>query len=89
MAEMHPSLARRFGVEEGQKVRLRSRRGTATVRARVTPAIRPDTIFMPFHWGGQGAANNLTNPVLDPVSRMPEFKVCAVAIEPEQPGAEQ
>jgi assimilatory nitrate reductase catalytic subunit len=36
---------------------------------------------VPFHWGGDGAANNLTNPVLDPTSRMPEFKVCAARIE--------
>jgi assimilatory nitrate reductase catalytic subunit len=44
----------------------------------VTPDIRPDTLFAPFHWGGKSAANALTMPALDPVSRMPEFKVCAV-----------
>jgi assimilatory nitrate reductase catalytic subunit len=38
-------------------------------------------VFAPFHWGGDGNANLLTNPVLDPYSRMPEFKVCAVALE--------
>jgi assimilatory nitrate reductase catalytic subunit len=45
--------------------------------------MRPDTIFLPFHFPGDGAANALTNPALDPVSRMPEFKVCAVRIERE------
>ena len=48
---------------------------------RVTETIRPDTVFMPFHWGGGGRGNLLTNPALDPVSRMPEFKVCAVRLE--------
>jgi assimilatory nitrate reductase catalytic subunit len=51
-------------------------------RALLTDAIRDDTVFMPFHWGGEGRANTLTNPALDPVSRMPEFKVCAVRVEP-------
>jgi assimilatory nitrate reductase catalytic subunit len=63
-------------------VTVTSRRGEASARARVTPDIRPDTIFMPFHWGGRGRANLLTNPVLDPRSRMPEFKLCAVRIAP-------
>jgi len=47
----------------------------------VTASIREDTVFVPFHWGGIRAANRLTNPALDPVSRMPEFKVCAVRLE--------
>ncbi|MEU5883843.1 molybdopterin oxidoreductase family protein [Spirillospora sp. NPDC047279] len=80
--EMHPDLADRLGIEEGVDVRVASRRGTATVRARLTDAIRPDTVFIPFHWAGDGRANLLTNPALDPMSRMPEFKVCAVRLEP-------
>jgi assimilatory nitrate reductase catalytic subunit len=44
--------------------------------------IRQDTLFAPFHWGGDGCANLLTNPALDPISRMPEFKVCAARLEP-------
>ncbi len=79
--ELHPRLAAEHGIEDGAPVSLTSRRGTATGRARVTPDIRPDTVFMPFHWGGRGAANLLTNPALDPASRMPEFKVCAVRLE--------
>jgi assimilatory nitrate reductase catalytic subunit len=49
-------------------------------RAQLTDAIRPDTIFTPFHWGGVNSANALTNPALDRHSKMPAFKVCAVAI---------
>ncbi len=55
-------------------------RGCATFVARVTNTIREDTVFVPFHWGGAGSANRLTNPALDPTSRMPEFKVCAARI---------
>lgn len=84
-AELHPDLAARLGIEDGAQVRVESRRGAATVRARVTDAIRPDTVFVPFHWPGGGRANLLTNPALDPVSRMPEFKVCAVRLEPVAP----
>jgi assimilatory nitrate reductase catalytic subunit len=58
-----------------------SRRGRAVAPARITTAIRPDTVFMPFHWPGEGRANTLTNPALDPTSRMPEFKACAVRLE--------
>ena len=79
--EMHPLLAHRFGVGEGDPVCLTTRRGAITVQARLTPSIRLDTVFVPFHWGGDSCANNLTNPALDPVSKMPEFKVCAVRVE--------
>ena len=59
-------------------------------RARLTRDIREDTVFVPFHWGGPSSINRLTNPALDPTSRMPEFKVCAVRIEaPTQRHAEQ
>ncbi|MEV6316142.1 molybdopterin oxidoreductase family protein [Streptomyces sp. NPDC051776] len=80
--ELHPELAARVGVDEGDPVAVVSRRGRAVAPARVTRAIRPDTVFMPFHWPGPGRANTLTNPALDPTSRMPEFKVCAVRVEP-------
>jgi assimilatory nitrate reductase catalytic subunit len=78
-AEIHPDLARRHGIADGDLVELRSRRGSAVLRARLSDGIRPDTIFAPFHWPG---ANALTNPALDPHSRMPAFKACAVAISP-------
>ncbi len=81
--QIHPSMARTYGIRDGDAVRLTTRRGTALVAAQLTPAIRMDTLFVPFHFPGAGRANLLTNPALDPVSRMPEFKVCAVRIEKE------
>ncbi|MFH7595438.1 molybdopterin oxidoreductase family protein [Streptomyces racemochromogenes] len=80
--ELHPRLAARLGVADGTPLAVTSRRGRAVAPARITDAIRADTVFMPFHWYGEGRANTLTNPALDPVSRMPEFKVCAVRVEP-------
>jgi len=80
-AELHPALARRHGIRDGDEVRVTTRRGRATFEARLTEAIREDTVFVPFHWGGEGKANTLTNPALDPTSRMPEFKVCAARLE--------
>nr|AQT39117.1 NasA [Streptomyces sp.] len=79
--ELHPRLAERLGAAEGDRLAVVSRRGRAVAPARITEAIRSDTVFMPFHWPGEGRANTLTNPALDPTSRMPEFKVCAVRIE--------
>ncbi|WP_217145303.1 molybdopterin oxidoreductase family protein [Streptomyces sp. AC627_RSS907] len=79
--ELHPRLAARLGAAEGDPVAVVSRRGRAVAPARITAGIRPDTVFMPFHWPGEGRANTLTNPALDPTSRMPEFKVCAVRVE--------
>ena len=79
--EIHPTLARRFGIEDGDRVALTTRRGSIHVNARLTPNIRQDTLFVPFHWGGDACANRLTNPALDPSSKMPEFKVCAVRVE--------
>ncbi|MFC8081737.1 molybdopterin oxidoreductase family protein [Streptomyces sp. NPDC057340] len=79
--ELHPRLAARLGAAEGDPLAVVSRRGRAVAPARITTGIRPDTVFMPFHWPGAGRANTLTNPALDPTSRMPEFKVCAVRVE--------
>ncbi|WP_369195762.1 molybdopterin oxidoreductase family protein [Streptomyces djakartensis] len=83
--ELHPRLAARIGAAEGDPVAVVSRRGRAVVPARITGTIRPDTVFMPFHWPGEGRANTLTNPALDPTSRMPEFKACAVRLEAVRP----
>lgn len=80
--ELHPATAHTLGIAEGAEVRIATRRGEATGRARLSTDLRPDVLFMPFHWGGAGRANLLTNPALDPVSRMPEFKVCAARLEP-------
>jgi assimilatory nitrate reductase catalytic subunit len=75
--ELHPLVAARVGVAEGERVRVVTRRGVMQAPARVSPTIRPDTVFVPFHWVG---ANQLTNDALDPASRMPEFKVCAASV---------
>ncbi|WP_405808384.1 molybdopterin oxidoreductase family protein [Streptomyces sp. NBC_00210] len=79
--ELHPMLAERLGALEGEPLAVVSRRGRAVGPARITAGIRPDTVFMPFHWPGEGRVNSVTNPALDPTSRMPEFKVCAVRVE--------
>jgi assimilatory nitrate reductase catalytic subunit len=76
--QVHPRLAARLGVQSGAQLLVESRRGQVAFVVTVSPDIRPDTLFAPFHWGGRAAANILTVPALDPVSRMPEFKVCAV-----------
>jgi assimilatory nitrate reductase catalytic subunit len=80
LVEMHPLTAKRYGVRQGDRVWVETRRDAAIFKVKLTTGIREDTIFLPFHWGGQQAANRLTNPALDPVSRMPEFKVCAARI---------
>ena len=79
--EIHPLLASRFAIAEGDKVIVSTRRGTCEAHARLTSAIRQDTLFLPFHFAGRERANLLTNPALDPLSKMPEFKVCAARIE--------
>ncbi|WP_446666686.1 molybdopterin oxidoreductase family protein [Flexivirga sp. B27] len=78
--QLHPALATTLGIEEGDTVRVTSRRGSACGAARLSGDIRRDTVFMPFHYPGAGAANTVTNPATDPISGMPEFKVCAVRI---------
>jgi len=81
LCEMHPRLAENLGVDDGDLVTVTSRRGDMTLPARVVATIRPDTVFIPYHWPGAKAANQLTNRALDPLSRMPEFKVAAVRID--------
>ncbi len=84
--EMHPRLADKLGVAHGDFVRVESRRGAATMRAMVVKTIRPDHVFIPYHWPLERAANNCTIRALDPVSKIPEFKICAVRVaRVEQP----
>ncbi len=78
--QLHPRLAARHDIQAGATVVIESRRGKAEFVADVTTDVRPDVLFVPFHWGGRRAANALTNAALDPVSRMPEFKYAAVRI---------
>jgi assimilatory nitrate reductase catalytic subunit len=81
LVEMHPRLAQRYGITDGDLVRVTSRRGETTLPAQVVETIRPDTVFIPYHWANGRQANLLTNPALDPISRIPEYKVCAVQLE--------
>jgi len=82
--EVHPDTAARAGLAEGDLAVVRSRRGETVARVRCVRSLRPDLVFLPFHFPGEGRANLLTNPALDPTSRMPEFKVCAVALAPAE-----
>ncbi|MDQ3816938.1 MAG: hypothetical protein M3362_04500, partial [Acidobacteriota bacterium] len=79
--EIHPELAARLKIIDGERVKVVSRRGEGVFPALVVRTIRPDTIFIPYHWGEELAVNQLTNPALDPVSKIPEFKACAARIE--------
>jgi assimilatory nitrate reductase catalytic subunit len=76
--EVHPSR----GFTNGEHVRVVTRRGSTTLPALVTEIIRPDTVFIPYHWPVPVAANALTIDALDPRSKIPEYKVCAARLEP-------
>jgi assimilatory nitrate reductase catalytic subunit len=84
LCEMHPRLATRLGIADGEQVRVVTRRGDIKLPAQVVKTIRPDTIFIPYHWPGKKAANRITNRALDPISKIPEFKVCACRVEKMQ-----
>ena len=75
-----PSLAAKLGIAEGDFVKVESRRGSVTVRASVVKTIRPDTVFVPYHWPLDRAANNMTVRAIDPISNIPEYKICAVRV---------
>jgi assimilatory nitrate reductase catalytic subunit len=79
--EMHPRLAQKLGIKDGEWATAESRRGTCTLRAQVVTTIRPDTIFIPYHWAGRKSANQLTISAQDPISKIPEYKVCAVRVK--------
>jgi assimilatory nitrate reductase catalytic subunit len=78
--EVHPDTAARAGLADGDRARITSRRGETTARVSCVSSMRADLVFLPFHFPGAQRANLFTNPVLDPASRMPEFKVCAVRL---------
>jgi len=81
--EIHPSLAEQMSINDGDWVTAESRRGSVTLKASVVRTIRPDTIFIPYHWAGRKSANQLTISAQDPISKIPEYKVCAVKIRKE------
>jgi formate dehydrogenase alpha subunit len=87
LVEIHPADADRLNVRDGQPVTVTSRRGSVTAKARVTEKSPAGTVFMNFHFA-EAAVNRLTHPSLDPVGKIPEYKVCAVRVEAARdPGA--
>ncbi len=78
--EIHPDDAARIGLNGEKRVRVASRRGEIELGVRLTPRIRPGVVFIPFHFA-EAAANALTHAALDPISKIPEYKVCAVRVE--------
>lgn len=79
--EIHPELASTYQLGNNERVKISTPRGEMIAPVRFTKAIRNDTLFVPYHWGKELSINQLTNPALDPTSRMPEFKVCDVKLE--------
>ena len=79
--EMHPQLAEKLGIADGDFAKAETRRGDVTLRAMVVTTIRPDTIFIPYHWAGRKSVNQLTISAQDPISKIPEYKVCAVRVK--------
>jgi assimilatory nitrate reductase catalytic subunit len=79
--EIHPRLAEKLGIKDGDWTTAESRRGNCTLRASVVTTIRPDTVFIPYHWAGRKSANQLTISAQDPISKIPEYKVCAVRVK--------
>ncbi len=78
--EIHPDDAERVGIKDAQSVRVTSRRGQIEIAARLTDCVAPGSVFLAFHYR-EAPANRLTIAALDPVAKIPEFKVCAVQIE--------
>jgi predicted molibdopterin-dependent oxidoreductase YjgC len=78
--EINPGDALPLGIAQGDKVKVSSRRGGVITKVKVTEVSPPGVVFMTFHFA-ESAANILTNPKLDPVSKIPEFKVAAVKVE--------
>lgn len=79
--EIHPRLAERYGIADNDWVTVTTRRASMTVQAMVVRTIRPDTVFIPYHWANEKSVNQLTHRTLDPRSKIPEFKVSACRIE--------
>ncbi len=80
LVEMNPEDASALGITDGEKVRVISRRGVVTAKAKVTDASPAGVVFMTFHFA-ESPTNQLTNPASDPTAKIPEYKVCAVRVE--------
>jgi len=81
--EINPEDAGKLGVSDGEKVHITSRRGSISIKAAITERVPVGTVFIPFHFA-EGPANILTNTAIDPVAKIPEYKVCAVCLTKEQ-----
>lgn len=81
--EINPKTAVKLGIKDEDLVSVKSRRGEARFKAKVTLITRPDVVAIPYHWGIPQAANLLTIRALDPISKIPEYKLCSVTIEKE------
>jgi assimilatory nitrate reductase catalytic subunit len=79
--EIHPKAAEPLGIRDQDVVRVRTPRGAMELKALVVTTVRPDTLFIPFHYGHEQAVNQLTIPAVDPTVKIPEYKVCAAIIE--------
>ncbi len=77
LVEIHPRLAEKYGIQTDDWVTVKSRRDEITLQANVVKTIRPDTVFIPYHWPNERSANRLTHRTLDPRSKIPEYKVSA------------
>lgn len=82
LVEIHPELAARYNIRQRELIKVVTRRGAAEFPANIVETIRKDTVFIPYHWPGKKSANQLTPGTLDPISKIPEFKVCACRLEP-------
>lgn len=83
--ELHPALAAQLGIADDDWCTAETRRGAVTLQAQVVKTIRPDTIFIPYHWPGRRSVNQLTIAAQDPISKIPEYKVCAVRLRKAEP----
>ncbi|TNF35295.1 MAG: nitrate reductase [Gammaproteobacteria bacterium] len=88
-AQLHAEDAARFGIADGELVKVSSHWGEITVRGQLSDQLRPGMLFIPMHWNqqftAQGSVDSLVNPAIDPVSGQPEFKHTPVAIRPAKP----
>jgi formate dehydrogenase major subunit len=81
VASLAPAELRRLGIAAGEQIRVTTRRGVIELKARADSAVAPGQVFIPFCYA-EAAANILTNPQLDPIGKIPEFKFCAAKVEP-------
>lgn len=82
LLEIHPTLAAKYGIQQDEEVIVTTKRGEAIFPANIVETIRKDTVFIPYHWPGKKSANQLTSGHLDPISKIPEFKVSACKLTP-------